>query len=227
MAGRKDSRFVIAAFGMTLVLSCATPSYVGLRTSDGTFVHRGYGIVWRPDPERWRWIEPGSTTADPARVPQFRTTGLDLDGDGILDPHERAPRYEPAAVYESKQAPDVWVSLDVAIVPESATEVPADRFLTPRVPRPAGPVTVREAKGRRLYALEGTDPDGGAIRLLVRDQPRFLAEAGPRRQLVLLTLRAPRLDEELRSAHDALGFALSLRTATPDGSSADPGRDPP
>jgi hypothetical protein len=202
-----------------LLASCATDRYVGSIGRELIYSNRGYGFTARLATEgfdqRWAPIDPRAPEGVAVTLrPQLLDEPIDLDGDGELSMSETVRRYRPMLRLVSKTSSAARIDVDVVIVGGKNSAAPLDSLLELRRQelggeRQGAPERIRVApEFDGLLATNGPTMDplvsqALASRVALIDQPGFGAEGSKaRRQVVEVTLRAPRLDPELIADQD-------------------------
>lgn len=204
------NRWVPLALGLLIISqlsACASSRYLGQASRDGAFVHRGFGLVIRPDSaSEWRIVREGDPEVPWTLWPQRVDGALDLDADGQLEREEIIPHEDPTARLVSRTSTAVRVDVRVKILGPEADDVAVERMLRTRQSSGAARHW-RSTVSPGYEAWIGLCPDCAAPEdrlVALIDHDDFGSEAGPRRQLIELRFVAPRVDDAARARLAAL-----------------------
>ena len=214
------ARVLVACSLLALVAGCGSTRYLGHLGDAGVYGNRGYGLsVLLARDEllaRWSLVETGPDAPLPAREP------LDINGDGVLEPYETHAFTRPTLRLIRRGSGTASVSparidLDVRIVgyPQRARalSVWADQLTEELL----GAAAVERVARAPLGGRPAEERRRGASRLVVIDQPEYAHEwnAGKRRQLVVVVLRAATESELLERDFEAFLGAIALTDVAP------------
>lgn len=197
---------------VALILSqsaaCATPRYLGRTTSDGTFVHRAFGLVIDlPPGSDWRVVRDHDPAVPWTLWPQRIDGPLDLDGDGEITTGELTSYEDPTVRLLSRTSTAARIDIRVTIAGPERRDVPADRLLRAR--QSGGQSVLRRRSVSTGYETWvgycPRCPQASDRLVAIIDHAGFEAEAGRRRQLVTVEMYAEPLDE---AAVDQLNAVL-------------------
>ena len=193
--------------------ACASSRYLGRTTRDGSFVHRGFGLVVHPEPDTgWRIVREGMTSVPYTLWPQRIDGALDLDADGELVRDELTSYEDPTVRLVSRTSTAVRVDVRVRIAGPAERDVPVERMLRARQASGAARQW-RRTVSPGYEAWVGFCPDCAAPEnrlLALVDHDGFGAESGRRRQIIELQFLAPRVDDADRARLEALLDRLYL-----------------
>lgn len=212
----------VALVVLLALAGCTTARYAGSVGRDRSFVNRGYGFLVRLSHarigERFDAIVPENRERFPAAIrPKAFESPLDLDADGFLDVTETTRHFQPALRLLSRTSTAVFIDVDVQILSKKNNSAPLIEIAlgdAKRMTQAAGGTFSGSAATTKRTVAPNFDAVVFELprhRVAVIDQSGFEGEEGiTRRQIVRVTLHAPRIDESLRAAHDDVLDALIL-----------------
>ena len=201
--------------------ACVSSRYVGSVGRDRSFVNRGFGFMVRLAhdslSERFDAVVAENRKRYPAAIrPREVEAPLDLDGDGFLDVTETTRHFLPALRLISRTSTAVRIDVDVQILSKKNASAPLDQIAMADLMKSMTSTTSTTTADALEARLVGTgfsavvyEVEGKRVALI--DQPKFVAEEGiERRQLVRVTLVAPKIDDAWRREHESVLSALIL-----------------
>lgn len=202
--------------------ACASSLYKGTLSRNSTYANRGFGIVLSASTlsERWWVFDPQNPDQGPSGLaPVEKKTRLDLDGDGFLRLDETTVHFEPTLRLMSREDPRAVIELDVDIIKRSDSEKvtaqqlfddavlrrTSDAKQTQRVLKSAETMELAFDRTALVATISSDSNDQGEEQFALVDQPDFKASEGtPRRQVLWLSLRAPKLSASLKKDFNQL-----------------------